>query len=437
MKKTYQITEYGSFVCGKEIAGCKTLPEKTFEQLEDFILSNRNKETDALELMGLSARKGVGRIITAKNYIGLISMTDGTTIEILPKICSSIDSDVAGVKRLVIDMLRTLRNSPFKSLQTSQVSLEKMSIFEIFIRMFIDEVFVIVKHGLKNNYETVQSNENLFRGKLIFAEQIRRNFVHKERSFVEFDEFNPNRAENRIIKTTVDYLYRCTTSSRNKSDLKTLLNTFAGVDLSSDYKRDFEKCVPDRNMQDYDTALLWCRVFLEGRSFTGFAGSNVAIALLFPMETLFESYIAEQCRRLLKSSEYAVSTQDKHYHLFDEPQRFLIKPDIVITRKTDGAIFVMDTKWKLLSDAKANYGISQADMYQMYAYQKKYSAKSVTLLYPMVEQIPLEECIVYHSEDGVTVQIEFVNLFNVRESLNRIMQHIQGGTALTPALRFP
>ena len=424
MKKTYQIFEYGSFVSGKEIDGCKTLPEKTFAQLEEFILSNHNKETDALELMGLSARRGVGRIITAKNYIGLISMKDGTTIEILPKICSKIDSGEAGAKQLVVDMLRTLRNSPFRSLQTSHVNIEKMDIFEIFIRMFIDEVFAIVKHGLKRNYETVQSNQNLYKGKLIFAEQIKRNFAHKERSFVEFDEFSANRAENRLIKTTVAYLYRSTTSSRNKSDLKTLLNIFAEVDVSINYRRDFEKCIPDKKMRDYDTALFWCKVFLDGHSFTSFAGSNVAMALLFPMETLFESYIALQCRRLLKTSEYAVSAQDKHYHLFDEPRRFLIKPDIVVTRKADKAIFIIDTKWKLLSDAKANYGISQTDMYQMYAYQKKYSAQSVTLLYPMTDQIPLEECISFHSEDGVTVQIEFVDLFNVRKSLTRTMRRI-------------
>lgn len=427
MKKTYQITEYGSFVSGKEIDGCVALPEETFDQLEEFILSNRNKGADALELMGLSARKGVGRIITAKNYIGLISMKDGTTIEILPKICSETVSGKADAKQLVIDMLRTLRSSPYKSLQSSHVNLEKMSIFEVFIRMFIDEVFTIVKHGLKSAYETVQANESLYKGKLVFAEQIRKNIAHKERSFVEFDAFHPNRAENRLIKTTVDHLYRCTTSFRNKSDLKTLLNIFSEVDLSKDYQRDFDKCVPDRNMRDYDTALLWCRVFLEGRSFTAFDGSSVAMALLFPMETLFESYIAAQFRKLLRASEYDISTQDKRCHLFDEPRRFLMKPDIVVTRRTDGAIFIVDTKWKLLSDARANYGISQADMYQMYAYQKKYSAQNATLLYPMTDQVPLEECIRYHSDDGVTVQIEFVDLFNVRESLTRIIHRIQGG----------
>ena len=68
MRKTYQITEYGSFISGKQVDGYSTLPEKTFEQLENFVLSNRNKETDALELLSLSAKKGLGKVITAKNY---------------------------------------------------------------------------------------------------------------------------------------------------------------------------------------------------------------------------------------------------------------------------------------------------------------------------------------------------------------------------------
>lgn len=44
-------------------------------------------------------------------------------------------------------------------------------------------------------------------------------------------------------------------------------------------------------------------------------------------------------------------------------------------------------------------------------------------------KIPLEECIAYHSDDGddgVTVWIEFVDLFNACESLTQIMRHIQG-----------
>ena len=188
MRATYQITEYGSFVRDKEIAGCISLPLYTFDALENFILANRSKETDALELMGLSARKGVGKIITAKNYVGVISMDDGTTIEILPKIYSKEKAPDAKVKKLLVDMLRTLRNSPYKSLQQTNVDVEKMSIFEVFIRMFIDEVFGIVKKGLKCCYQTIQENETMFKGKMIFNRQIKNNIAHKERCYVEYEQ---------------------------------------------------------------------------------------------------------------------------------------------------------------------------------------------------------------------------------------------------------
>lgn len=425
MRKTYQIIEYGSFVRGKDILGYTSLPQDTFDALENFVLSNSGKDVDALELMGLSARKGIGKIITAKNYVGVITMEDGTTIEILPKICSREQSTEAKTKKLLVDMLKTLQIFPYKSLQTTNVNIEKMSIFEVFIRMFIDEVFFIVKRGLKNSYETIESNEAVFKGKMKFAEQIRHNYAHKERCFVEYDEFNLNRAENKLLKATLLYLYKNTGSSKNKNDIKTLLNSFTEVDTSLDYEGDFAKLVADRNTRDYTSALMWSKVFLMGKSFTSFAGSEVAFALLFPMETLFESYIAVQLRKVLGISEYSVSAQDRTYYLFDEPGRkFMMKPDLVVKDKVHNVTYIMDTKWKVLSDSKPNYGISQPDMYQMYAYQKKYAAENVTLIYPFSEKIQVDKDIEFHSQDGVTVRVKFVDLFDVKNSLSALVNEL-------------
>ena len=425
MNTVYQIKEYGSFITGREVDGYITLPQHTFDQLENFILSNRNKDTDALELMGISARRGIGKVITAKNYVGIIAMNDGTTIEIMPKIFSEID-DESGTrtKRLLIDMLKTLRDSPYKNLQTANVNIDKMNILEIFIRMFIDEVYQIAKRGLKCDYEAVDENATFFKGKIKFSEQIKYNYVHKERSYIEYDNYNANRPENRLLKATLQYLYKHTVSLKNKNDIRTLLVSFSDVDASTDYKGDFAKYVPDRNMKDYNTALLWSRVFLMGKSFTSFHGSEVAMALLFPMETLFESYIAALLKQKLNSSEYTISVQDKTHYLFDEPsKRFLMRPDIVIKRRSDGATYILDTKWKLLSANKANYGISQADMYQMYAYQKKYEAENVILLYPQTGELQPTENIVFSSDD-VCINVCFVDLFDVGESFRKIARDI-------------
>ena len=79
-----------------------------------------------------------------------------------------------------------------------------------------------------------------------------------------------------------------------------------------------------------------------------------------------------------------IKNQDKKHHLAYENGngKFTLKPDIVID---DGKIIV-DTKWKILSENKSNQGISQSDMYQLYAYGTKYqSCENLYLIYPKDE----------------------------------------------------
>ena len=83
----------------------------------------------------------------------------------------------------------------------------------------------------------------------------------------------------------------------------------------------------------------------------------------------------------------------------------------------------MDTKWKLLYDSpSSNYGISQGDMYQMYAYQKKYKAENVTLIYPLSDKVNSDTDIIFKSDDNVVVNVRFIDLIDVKESLKKIIE---------------
>ena len=104
-----------------------------------------------------------------------------------------------------------------------------MSIFDIFIRMFINEVIILVKHGLRCDYRSLQQNEHYFKGKLLVSKHIVSNIAHKERNYVEYDDYHVDRPENRLIKSTLLYLLKCTASTKNKSDIKTLLGSFSQV----------------------------------------------------------------------------------------------------------------------------------------------------------------------------------------------------------------
>lgn len=161
----------------------------------------------------------------------------------------------------------------------------------------------------------------------------------------------------------------------------------------------------------------WSRVFLMNKSFTTFSGGHNDRALLFPMEKVFESYIAQQLKKVLLDLNWNISTQDKGYYLFDSPRRFALQPDIVIVRDDDTKV-ILDTKWKsLVNNPRTNYGISQSDMYQMYAYSKKYGASEICLIYPVNMEMRNHEDISFQSDDGVKVNLFFVDVAGIEGSL--------------------
>ena len=414
-KKIYTITEYGRFTNNVKVRGYERLPEQTFRALEEFILANR-EGTNGNELLALSSKKNVGKLITAKNYVGVITMTDGTVIEILPKIVSEIISPKK-TKNIFLEMLGYLDDIAFKDFNLSQLETGKLNILEIFIKMFLNEVTSLTKQGLKSAYKNIESNERFYKGKLMTTQDIKHNSIIREKFFVRYDEFSLDRPENRIIKSTLRLLMSVTRERLNRIQAMRLLNFLDGVPCSKDYERDLSKCSSDRGMKHYNKTLTWCQIFLKGNSFTSFSGNKVAIALLFPMEKVFESYITKKIQRLT-GNEVDMWRQDHRYSLFDRPNNaFSLRPDIVLGKK--GETIVIDTKWKLLTSTMNNFGISQSDMYQMYAYSKKYNAKEIILIYPKSD-LP-NNTINYTSEDGVKVSVKFIDLTDTDNSINSIL----------------
>ena len=409
--KAYAICEYQSFTREIELHNdnFKSLGKETFDKLKQFILeSNACGETDTLDLMSISYKKGVGEIITAKNYVGLISMNDGTVIEVLPKIAKlSVDD----TKELLIDMFKTVEELPFKKFNTANLHMDKMPLLEVFISMFINEVKLLLQKGLKSDYVLRQENEKFLKGKLLFHNHIKENLSHKERFYVEYHLYNLDRPENRLIKATFQYLFKASNSAKNKKDLQMLLLPFDEVGISKNIDVDFDLCSNGRDMHAYEQVLQWCKIFLKGNSFTNTKGSNLATALLFPMERLFESYIAEKLRKALDLKKHNLKVQDSKHHLFEK--KFALRPDIVVENKESETCIVMDTKWKLLNLYSSNYGISQSDMYQMYAYGKKYKTEKVVLLYPLNDAVAsLGKRINFppSPEDRVRVSVRFLDL---------------------------
>ena len=350
----------------------RIIGKKDFGDIENFILKNSDENAPFLRIAS-----GVGgKFIQARNYVGVLQTKSGLTIEILPKIADKNDAERS--KAVFIKMLRTLKNFPFKSSNLASLKTQNLPLLEIFISMFLCELEALVKKGIKSDYVALEENLNFLKGKLNINEQIKRNSIHKERFYVGYSEFLSDIKINRIIKTTLKFLYKKSNSSKNQQKIRELLFIFDEVSECEDYKNFFAKLVINRQVKHYEQTLLWCKIFLLNNSFTPHKGDDLAFALLFDMNALFESYVGN----FIKKSFPCTILQHSEKHLVENPKSFRLRPDIFLKDK-----FIADTKWKIISSSN---DISQADLYQLYAYGKKHKCDKLYLIYPKIEGIKQE-----------------------------------------------
>ncbi|PWE21388.1 McrC family protein [Aliarcobacter skirrowii] len=376
MKKEFILKEF-EYLQYKDNTKDNFIKKDIFDSLEKFVLENEK----TAQYLKITTKNGFGKVLQAQNYVGVIQTKDGTTIEILPKIKNATTEKS---KDILISMLKTLKNSPFKNLSVANLKSSKIPLFEIFISMFLEELTVLVRNGIKSDYISKEENLKFLKGKLKISEQIKYNTIHKERFFVQYEEFISNRVENRIIKTTLQFLYNKSKLNKNQQRIREFLFVFDEIEISHNIKTDFSKIKLNRQMKDYEQVLLWCKTFLFENSFSPYKGNDIAFALLFDMNLLFESFVYSY---LKKSSNFQdIKSQDRTHHLAYENGigRFRLKPDIVI----NGGKIIADTKWKILSEDKAYNGVLQDDMYQLYAYGTKYdNCEKIYLIYPFDELI--------------------------------------------------
>ena len=157
MKKPLEVREFDKISYNQNF---KTeyayLPKEVFKELEDFIhaFAVDEEHADALEFLKIGFRRNVGDIISVNNYVGLIQMQNGYQIQVLPKIDLGDEPDNGNkeTKRVFLKMLRSMRDFPSKVFNDANLKMDRMTLYEIFINMYLQEVRTLVKHGIKSAY---------------------------------------------------------------------------------------------------------------------------------------------------------------------------------------------------------------------------------------------------------------------------------------------
>lgn len=406
------------------------LPEPLFDMLEDFSLEKKMPDPRGINSYMLTPEgEGRERILRAGGYVGAMVFKDGSQVELLPMLnAKDKQGNELSNKRILLNMLKSMRTIPLTNYNLNSRAAENLNIFETFILAFINEVYGIVKNGLKQCYTPYINNENFLKGKVIYAKHATKNFAHKDKFFVQYDVFTINRAENRLIKSTLKYLRNITSSARSRNRLDSLIANFDGVDYSTNYRGDFAATVMDRNMLGYKNALRWAEIFLLSRYVTVTTGRNVAYAVIFTTGELFDSYTVYSLGKMLDNQRYKAEIQKKHYPMLNKPMpRDNAQALAVMTLRETGLRVVFDSKWQELNTDDPNCGIYQTDIYDLYNLLEVYRSDNVCYIYPLAGELAEDRReICFKNEDGVLGRVCFVDIGDMEGSLFRVLEHIFG-----------
>ena len=340
--------------------------------------------------------------LAASNYVGIVTTSSGTVVEILPKI--DLDDEADGehdrTREVFLNMLRRWRGLG-TDLRSSDIrSLSQFPMLEVFVRQFLCRVNDLIRHGLARRYVTVEENLPYLRGRIVFSRQMRENATNQARFCVAHSELTVDRPANRLIRRTLERLVPRVQTSGNRQALREALIGMADVPPATDVQTDWQRHNVDRSMRHYGPVMDWVGLFLFNQGLATFSGEHRNLSLLFPMEQVFEDFVTDSFRRYQQCYRVRAQGPQRAMASIGGSKAFVMKPDVSLLSGGKVAL-VLDAKWKSVDATRDHprHRISQDDLYQLHAYGAGYGCKAVALVYP--RNLVFEQALEYRFFDDL------------------------------------
>ncbi|RUO29233.1 restriction endonuclease [Aliidiomarina sedimenti] len=352
------------------------------------------------------------KLLRLDNYVGVLESPCGTVIEVLPKHTTE-ETSSAEARSLLKRLIKTSMQISVREADFANVQRFEMPIREWLITCFLSELEVLLKRGLQFDYQVREEEARFLRGQLNITKQLRESPGKAHVFNIRHDLFLPDRAENRLIKSALVAVCAATHDNDNWRLAHEMLSQLLQLPESSDPRADFKSWSTDRLLTHYRPIKLWCEFILNQHLPLAVSGGWHGISVLFPMERLFENYVAEQLRKAI-GDKGAVRTQLATEHLCQHKGKgvFKLRPDIEVV--IGDKRWIMDTKWKLLDvyNGGPTYGLSERDVYQMLAYGTRCldSKGELVLIYPHWDLFPYTQLDAFHFSPTLRLNVLSVDL---------------------------
>ena len=403
-----------NYTTGKKVAFDED--SKNLVLMEDQLskLEKLNEEFKFLEI----GRK----TIKPKNFVGVIQIGD-LTLQIFPKLLrtrsyESLEFHKTLIMGNLLKMLAVGGEIPVKSSEVAGVLSERAPFLEILISIYSRKLLETLRYHRYYTYRSVEEELNHVKGQINFASYTSR--WHRRHVIpVRHNDRTIDNPLNRTLKYGAYLMTRLTQSSENYRRLKSAMELLEGVPTVPVSIHEAYQIKFNRLNVVFKPLVEIARMFISGTTVRLQTGRIETFTFLVPMEKVFEKFIAE----LLINSSYGIlpenlkgSTVRSQHHIGDllVEGKFHLIPDITI-QTPSGERIIVDTKYKLLNSEDRKLGVSQSNVYQMYAYASYWNADAVILLYPTLsERVDMRWHFEFSGKDGskksVPLFIRSVNL---------------------------
>lgn len=314
--------------------------------------------------------------ITTCAHVGIIRFAD-FQLNILPKIIGEEDS--LCLENLMF-MLRYTRKLEIHSMDSAEISQTKQPFLEVLIAHYANILLNALQRHIPHQYETQEDNLPTVKGRILFAKNHLVNAANLARTYCQFDEFTPDNLLNQTLKFVSHALQKLTSVSQTRQTLLKINAIYDEVSLRSVSYAETQKIILNRNQTMFKEPLELAQMFLQHSTISLHNHTFTNLAILFDMNKLFEEFVATALEQAFPGQ---VKIQNKLKIIEDidgiPGTSYTIRPDILFGKDT-----IIDTKYKRLSLPEDKP--SEADIYQMLAYNRFYNRKNIVLCYPMTDE---------------------------------------------------
>lgn len=394
------INEWGKVPIGNE--------DRKFSTVEAKALLTAARTHPCANIHGTNVLIDRRDYLYAQQVVGMVA-AKGCSLEILPKVDpdrpdaedkNERQAKEKSVRRRLVQMLDIALSLNLSEGGQASLARQNETLLEVLIRSFADKLLDQVRRGLPRRYLQRDDDLPALRGRLDVTRQFTINTVRPDKLACRFDQLEVDTPLMRVMAAAVPFLTRFARHPETQRKLGELRYVLADIPILPIARLPWEDVRIDRTNRRWKSLFELTKLLLrrEWQATHRRRAAPDGLTLLFPMNDLFESYIAALLRRALAGTGIQVVEQGGLRNCLGEYSGehltsgsvFQTKPDIIL-RRNGHILAIIDTKWKKLADNPLNrkHGVSQADVYQLMAYARLYECPELMLLYP---EIPGQPC---------------------------------------------